>query len=271
MSITVFYDGHDEDGFTSAWLASKYLKVDQFIPCPRNFIPADVKDSIVYLLDLCFGKKNMTKIISKAKKVIVYDHHKTAIPVLEHLSKKFDKNKFEYVCDVNKCAAMITLEQLHIGQKPTKYLKFVSYVQDKDLWVWKQSFSREVDAYFKLFDFTFENWNHIFDELNNNFDKIVETGTIVLRYRQRLIDKIIEMAAQKGKDNVMTVNSPVLQSEIGNQLASKAKYVKIWHINDKDNESVSLRSVGDLDVSEIAKEFGGGGHKNAAGYQIKKQ
>ncbi|ACI21671.1 MULTISPECIES: DHH family phosphoesterase [Thermodesulfovibrio] len=31
---------------------------------------------------------------------------------------------------------------------------------------------------------------------------------------------------------------------------------------------VSLRSKGDLDVSKIAEEFGGGGHKNAAGYRI---
>lgn len=32
---------------------------------------------------------------------------------------------------------------------------------------------------------------------------------------------------------------------------------------------VSLRSKGDLDISKIAEYFGGGGHKNAAGYRIK--
>ncbi|MCX8034128.1 MAG: bifunctional oligoribonuclease/PAP phosphatase NrnA [Thermodesulfovibrio sp.] len=32
---------------------------------------------------------------------------------------------------------------------------------------------------------------------------------------------------------------------------------------------VSLRSKGDIDVSLIAREFGGGGHKNAAGYRTK--
>ena len=30
----------------------------------------------------------------------------------------------------------------------------------------------------------------------------------------------------------------------------------------------SLRSVGDFDVSAMAKEFGGGGHKNAAGCRM---
>ncbi|MDW7997858.1 MAG: bifunctional oligoribonuclease/PAP phosphatase NrnA [Thermodesulfovibrio sp.] len=32
---------------------------------------------------------------------------------------------------------------------------------------------------------------------------------------------------------------------------------------------VSIRSKGELDISKIAEEFGGGGHKNAAGYRIK--
>ena len=32
--------------------------------------------------------------------------------------------------------------------------------------------------------------------------------------------------------------------------------------------NVSLRSVGDYDVSAIAKTFGGGGHRNAAGFEV---
>jgi phosphoesterase RecJ-like protein len=37
-----------------------------------------------------------------------------------------------------------------------------------------------------------------------------------------------------------------------------------------DNEwKVSLRSKGDTDVAKIAESFRGGGHKNAAGYEIK--
>jgi nanoRNase/pAp phosphatase (c-di-AMP/oligoRNAs hydrolase) len=29
-----------------------------------------------------------------------------------------------------------------------------------------------------------------------------------------------------------------------------------------------LRSIGDFDVSMVAQAFGGGGHKNAAGFQL---
>lgn len=36
----------------------------------------------------------------------------------------------------------------------------------------------------------------------------------------------------------------------------------------KDNIKISFRSKGDIDVSMLAKEFGGGGHKNAAGANV---
>ena len=35
-----------------------------------------------------------------------------------------------------------------------------------------------------------------------------------------------------------------------------------------DEYRVSLRSKGDIDIGAVAKEFGGGGHKNAAGCTV---
>lgn len=42
-----------------------------------------------------------------------------------------------------------------------------------------------------------------------------------------------------------------------------------WTLNQtKPVANCSLRSNGDYDVSAIAKAFGGGGHKNAAGFEV---
>jgi phosphoesterase RecJ-like protein len=38
---------------------------------------------------------------------------------------------------------------------------------------------------------------------------------------------------------------------------------------DDDMVSVSLRAKGEVDVTEVAKAFHGGGHRNAAGFRIK--
>jgi nanoRNase/pAp phosphatase (c-di-AMP/oligoRNAs hydrolase) len=46
-------------------------------------------------------------------------------------------------------------------------------------------------------------------------------------------------------------------------------YGLIWYYDAATGRAnVSLRSIGDYDVSAIAKAFGGGGHKNAAGFNI---
>lgn len=73
---------------------------------------------------------------------------------------------------------------------------------------------------------------------------------------------------------------PHLASDVGHQLANQSgTYGLLWSVdrdcvkgNDFGHECVfakcSLRSNGDYDVSVIAKAFGGGGHKNAAGFEV---
>jgi oligoribonuclease NrnB/cAMP/cGMP phosphodiesterase (DHH superfamily) len=55
-----------------------------------------------------------------------------------------------------------------------------------------------------------------------------------------------------------------LTSELGSKILEKFEninYVMLIY-----DGGIALRSVGDFDVSEIAKKYGGGGHKNAAGF-----
>ena len=57
-------------------------------------------------------------------------------------------------------------------------------------------------------------------------------------------------------------------SEIGNELAKEAEFSITWFERKDDVIQFSLRSIGEMDVSAIAKQFQGGGHKNAAGFQL---
>ena len=45
------------------------------------------------------------------------------------------------------------------------------------------------------------------------------------------------------------------------------KIAMIWYV-DKESVRISLRTRGDVDVSEIAAKYGGGGHKPASGFEI---
>jgi len=51
--------------------------------------------------------------------------------------------------------------------------------------------------------------------------------------------------------------------------AKEVLAVVFFKENGKDDWRVSLRSKGDLDINVIAREFGGGGHKNASGCGVR--
>ena len=59
-------------------------------------------------------------------------------------------------------------------------------------------------------------------------------------------------------------------SEIGSRLSPDCDFAMIWYYDHDDRMvKVSLRAFHDhIDVSEIAKKYGGGGHKKAAGFTL---
>ena len=75
---------------------------------------------------------------------------------------------------------------------------------------------------------------------------------------------------QYTKVDGLAINAPAeYASEVGNLLATRSgTFGAVWSYWGGGKYQVSLRSNGNFDVSTIAKYFGGGGHKNAAGFII---
>jgi phosphoesterase RecJ-like protein len=72
-----------------------------------------------------------------------------------------------------------------------------------------------------------------------------------------------EMARQAGgtyEDTEGIINLPLTVKEI--------QAVVFFKQTEGDEYRVSMRSKGDIDIGSVAKEFGGGGHKNAAGCTV---
>ena len=87
--------------------------------------------------------------------------------------------------------------------------------------------------------------------------QIDRTGRIAIVYVDR------EMAQTAGgtyEDTEGLVNLPLTVKEI--------EAVVFFKQEQGDEYRVSLRSKGDIDIGVVAKEYGGGGHKNAAGATI---
>ena len=62
----------------------------------------------------------------------------------------------------------------------------------------------------------------------------------------------------------------MFSSDLGHKLAEKSGTFGLTYFYHGKRQcyDCGLRSIGDFDVSELAHQFGGGGHKNAAGFSV---
>lgn len=258
----VIYHADCTDGFGAAYSAWKCLgNRAEYYACKHGTPPPDVKGKVVAILDFSFNNATTKKMIEEAEGLIVIDHHKSAMVELHDISNTH--------FDMTKSGAMLAWEFFHPGKEPPK---FIQYIQDRDLWSWELPYSKEFAAAFDMIPFEFEEFEKFEDD--SVFDDSVKRGSYILAYSKTVVKKVCEKAILKkmnGKD-VMVVNASHWMSEIGARLAPDCDFAMIWYWDHEDQHTkVSLRAFHDaVDVSEIAKQFGGGGHKKASGFQLSK-
>tara|TARA_X000001388_G_scaffold73424_1_gene65125 strand:+ start:40 stop:891 length:852 start_codon:yes stop_codon:yes gene_type:complete len=258
----VIYHAHCTDGFGAAYSAWKLLgNRAEYHACKHGTQPPDVKNKNVVILDFSFNNTTTKKMIEDSNNLLVIDHHKSAMVELHDISNTH--------FDMTKSGAMLSWEWFHPGKEPPK---FIQYIMDRDLWKWELPYSKEFSAAFDMIPFEFEEFEKFEDD--SVFDDAVKRGSYILAYSKTVIKKICEKATLKEYKGMKTyvVNASHWMSEIGAKLSPDCDFATIWYYDhDAKTTLVSLRSFHDtIDVSEIAKEFGGGGHRKAAGFRISK-
>ena len=141
---------------------------------------------------------------------------------------------------------------------------------DRDLWKWELPYSKEFSAAFDMVPFEFEEFEKFEDD--SVFDDAIKRGSYILAYSKTVVKKVCEKASARMLDgkHVMVVNASHWMSEIGARLSPDCDFAMIWYYDHDDRDiKVSLRAFHDtIDVSEVSKKFGGGGHKKAAGFRL---
>jgi oligoribonuclease NrnB/cAMP/cGMP phosphodiesterase (DHH superfamily) len=256
----VIYHGGCTDGYGAAFSAWKLLG-DRAVYHPGKYgePPPDVKGKVVAILDFSYDNLTTKGLVDDAEALIIIDHHKSAMVELHDVSCTH--------FDMNHSGAMLAWKFFHPGKEAPRLIKFI---EDRDLWKWEIPYSKEFSAAFDMVPYDFEEFDKYLDD--SAIDDAQERGAYILAYSKTVISKITKQAARRklfGKD-VLVVNSPHWMSEIGNALSVKCDYAVIWYWDhDMQQVKVSLRAHhDDADVSEIAKRFGGGGHRKAAGFAL---
>mgnify|MGYP003627262561 CR=1 FL=1 len=258
----VIYHANCSDGFGAAWAAWKLLgNKAEYYAATHGEPPPDVVGKHVAILDFSYSNDVVKQMIKKSNSLIIIDHHKSALIELHDIT--------DTIFDMNQSGAMLSWKYFHPGKEAPK---FVRYIEDRDLWKWDLPYSKEFSAAFDMVPFEFEAFTEFEDD--STFDDACKRGSYILAYSKTVVKKVSDQATLRiwRKKKIYIVNSSHWMSEIGSKLSPECDFVVIWYFDhDKKEYRVSLRSFHeDIDVSEIAKEFGGGGHKKAAGFSIQR-
>lgn len=248
------------DGFCSAWLIWRYHdKGAEFHPATYEAPPPDVTGRDVLILDFSYRRPVLERMHAEARSLIVLDHHKTAQAELVGL----DYCTFDMELSGAQLTWAYVSEAAPFAQRPW----IVDYVADRDLWHWQLPDSRAVNAALRSYPQDFETWTGIADASPG---ELAAEGRAILRADERAIEVHCSRAREVDFDGhqVPTVNASVLRAEIGNALNLGHPFAVVWFERGAGIRQYHLSSdENGIDVSEIARARGGGGHKHAAGFE----
>lgn len=272
--VKVIYHAGCFDGFCAAWVMRKVYPDAEFIPAQYGDAPPDVKGCKVFIVDFSYKRNVMLHLIAETRgDITVLDHHKTAEVELKDLIIECYDDKPMIHFDMTKSGGRLAWE-FCFGECTVPWL--VSYTEDRDLWKHELPHSKEVNAALRSYPMDFKLWDE-FSCASDTF--FVSEGRAILRQEKQIVDQhvrhagegVFVYAIQDDMDGTKfkIVNATVLISEIAGELAKGMPFGVCYFINENGEYVYSLRSDNDgMDVSEIAKKYGGGGHKHAAGFTV---
>jgi len=263
-NLVIYHGPGCADGFCAAWIAWKTLNDStKYVSAQYGAEPPDALGRHVWILDFSYSRDTLERMAAEAKSLVVLDHHRTAQEALAGLPYAH--------FDMEKSGAMLTWE--HFYPTETEPPLLVRYVQDRDLWAWKLESSRQISAAIASYPMEFPAWDRLSSRLNQDPESLIAGGQAILFYQNRLVESIAQHAREVeiGGHRVLAANTSVLFSEVAGHLAEGRPFGAAWFQRQDGLFVYSLRSrAGGVDVSEIAKGYGGGGHRAAAGFQVER-
>jgi oligoribonuclease NrnB/cAMP/cGMP phosphodiesterase (DHH superfamily) len=260
----IIYHNACPDGWCAAYLAAKRYPEAVLFPRDHGLEPPyeSVEGKNVLVVDFSWRTREQNdKMAALAKSFRILDHHKTAQAVLEGAPYA--------TFDMKRSGAGLTWDELLSVDKGGNFHRrpwYVDYVEDRDLWNWNLPNSRLVSAFLNTVPYTKEAWDAL-----PSLEEAVKSGEGSLRAIDNYVAQVVKQA-QLGElcgKKTAVLNVPYAHcSEIGNVLAKEHGLSTTWFERGDGYLQFSLRGNGEVDVSEIAKSFNGGGHHNAAGFQL---
>ncbi|XP_030541250.2 uncharacterized protein LOC115748772 isoform X2 [Rhodamnia argentea] len=235
--------------FSATSLPALFFPNTVYAPLAPHHLPLhEIGD--LYLLDFVGPSSFVREISPHVSRVVILDHHKTALEMLTGDGCNVGKNVVK-ILDMERSGATIAYDYFKekvVGDDKVRELermrRLFEYIEDGDLWRWRLPNSKAFSSGLK--------------DLNIEFD---------VRLNPSLFQQAVDADAISE-----------LRSELGKQLADKSYKTKlrgigavVYRVPELENNQllkVSLRSLDCEDTTPISQNFGGGGHRNASSFMI---
>lgn len=243
----------------------------------------------VFILDFSYPRKTLEDLSEWVDFLQVLDHHITAQKNLEGLAGAH--------FDMTKSGAVLAWEYFH----PTEPVpQLLLHIQDYDLWKFDLPNTEAVLSGFYHHAQDMSEWDRLCGFANSQAgkdtlgqyvqsmdrvekDKLIESnlkalcpiGEEILSYRKSQVHEIIDSVVfirYKGYKTTL-LNSSVYESDLGHTLLTlypDIDFSLTFQVNAEGKVVLHFRGrkEDELDVSILARELGGGGHRKACGAKV---
>lgn len=280
----VIYHNPCSDGFAAAWACwRRWGDAPEYFATNYGKPPPDVAGKHVLIVDFSYKQPVIAEMARHARSIVILDHHESAERELEPYACSTclwhgEVSEMLEECDrpEGSCVVIASFDMARSGARmawdfchETEAPLLIKYVEDRDLWLFKYKETKAFSLMLKTKPEDFGTW----DWLNENLsDDMLLVANGMLQYQESLVRSIAAKAHWVVRDNhrFMAVNCPYeLSSEVGNRILednAETPFAATWN-DGPTHRGWSLRSTAERqNVSLVAVDYGGGGHRNAAGF-----
>jgi len=265
--ILCIYHGNCLDGFGAAWAIRYALGEDvEFFKGIHQQPPPEVEGRDVLLVDFSYKKDVLEAMLKTAASITILDHH---ISAENDLSELLNSAELKGMFDMKRSGAMMAWQWFNEEQQPPK---LIAHIQDRDLWLFKLEGTREINAALSSFPFDFDVWDELMASSDDELEALKQNGEAIERKLQKDIRELITSGIRRmiiGGYDVPVLNAPSAYVSDAGHIMSQDEPFAACYWDHANGRSFSLRSSNTgVDVAEVAKGYGGGGHEKAAGFTV---
>lgn len=265
--IVVIYHKNCPDGFASAWAAwKKFGEEASYVAASySDFIPEGIEGKEVYVVDFSYDSIRLQDLESKAKRLVVIDHHKGG--------ESHVRATKEHVFDLEYSGAYLAWQYFHVGEKVPD---FIDYLSDGDINIYTKPDAHTICTYICATPKNFDAYENVYKEMED-IDKrgdVVEKGKLLERYKDFILEPALNSIhfinlAGTVLPAVNCVFPMDEKSDLIHRMYVLYPPVAMSYRYDDGEWKCSLRSNGDFDCTILAGKFGGSGHKGSSGFAVK--